>query len=358
MRDMNSDHTGNKTILWLILLAALIICGAGAAGFYAAYSRGSRVVRRTDAAVVSSTAADSSSAATADAADVSTSSLYSVDNFDGSITYQGVRYEPNTGIRTVLFLGIDNSDQSRKGVGIVEGGRSDTMILFVIDNNKKLITPLQISRDTMVNVDIYNNDGEFLSQGLEQITMQYSYGRSPQEACNLTKQKVADLMCRTRINSVVSLTMDGIEPVVDSVGGVTLKLQTDETDLDPSYKKGAVIRLDGAAAKDFVHVRNTEVRGSNNERMSRQTQFMLALSQTTKARGASVIETMEKAAGDSFYQDVDADTADHFADYDTADQILYLPGKNVQGALHDEFYVDDEKMLPLVLKLFYLPAQQ
>ncbi|MCH4191992.1 MAG: LCP family protein [Butyrivibrio sp.] len=340
----------NRRMLLMGLIAAAVICVAGGAGFYAAYSQGPKVVRQADAA-------SSESTEVASAAGAATSSLYSVDNFDGSITYKGVRYEPNTHIKTVLFLGIDNSDQSRKGVGIDEGGRSDTMVLFIVDSSKKLITPLIISRDTMVNVDIYDNDGEFLSQGLEQITMQYSYGQNAQEASNLTKQKVADLLCRTRINSVVSLTMDGIEPVVNAIGNITLQLQTDETALDPSYTKGAVITLDGPAAKDFVHIRDTEIRGSNNERMSRQAQFMLALSQTARSKGISMINTMEKSAGKYLYEDIDADTADCFAKYDAAKEVEYLPGKNVKGTLHDEFYVDEDELFPQVLKLFYLPAQ-
>lgn len=338
------------TYILLGLFAAVIIGTAGGAGFYAAYGQKENAVRRAGQSNQTDDSAQEESGSDA--------SLYTVDNFDGSITYDGIRYEPNTSITTVLFLGIDNSDQSRDGIGITEGGRSDTMILFIIDHGKKSITPLEISRDTMVNVDIYDNDGEFLSQGEEQITMQYSYGRNAQEASNLTKQKVADLLCRTRINSVVSLTMDGIAPVVDAVGGVKLQLQTDETAIDPSYTKGTVIELDGAAAKDFVHIRDTETRGSNNERMSRQTQFMLALSQTARIKGTSIISEMEEAAGDYLYEDIDADTADCFAEYETAAEIMHLPGTDKAGVLHDEFYVNEEELLKQMLQLFYLPAEE
>lgn len=280
-------------------------------------------------------------------------SLYVRDEFDGSITYNGSRYARNTKIDTVLFLGIDSSDQSREGIGISEGGRSDTIVLFVIDNENRTITPLEISRDTIVDVDIYDNDGNFLTRGPAQLTMQYSYGSSPREACNLSKEKISDLLCRTRIDGVISLTMDGIEPMVDSIGGVTLQLLTDETDIDPSYKEGAIVHLDGAAAKDFVHIRNIENRGSNNGRMSRQTQFMLALFNTVKGKGNSVVETMEDAAGDYLYQEIDADTMKAFTEYAYSGNVVLLPGKNVAAQLHDEFYVDENKLTELVLDLFY-----
>ena len=344
-----------KTFLILMIAAVVIVLGAGAYGYKSAIRADEKTVRRSsetqstmDAAASGSSINDSNTVAS------STATTAIIDNFDGTITYNGVKYKPNTSIETVLFLGIDDSDQTRQGAGIDEGGRSDTMILFIIDKDKELITPLEINRDTMVGVDIYNNDGEFLYTGQEQITMQYSYGRSAREACNLTKQKVADLLMRTRINNVVSLTMDGIEPSVDAIGGVTLKLQSDETDLDPMYTEGAVITLNGKEAFDFVHTRDVETRGSNMDRMSRQTQFMLALSQTARQKGTGVINVMEEAAGDYLYEDMSADIADCFAKYAVTDTVYMLPGDNVEGVLHDEFYVDNEELTKLIIQLFYV----
>jgi anionic cell wall polymer biosynthesis LytR-Cps2A-Psr (LCP) family protein len=154
----------------------------------------------------------------------------------------------------------------------------------------------------------------------------------------------------------MSLTIDGIEPIVDSIGGVTLQLTSDETDLDPSYVEGAVIHLDGAAAFDFVHLRDTSVRGSNIERMSRQTQFMMAMFQNIKQQGSSVIDKMEEAAGDNLYKEIDADSIDHLTNYDYAEEILMLPGSNETDKMHDEFYVDDYELTKMLLNLFYIES--
>lgn len=341
-----------KTFYILMAVTVLIVLGAGAYGFKSAEKARNTTVRRHVEA--QNAAVADSSITTQRSAIASTNTTNLIDNFDGTLTYNGVKYKPNTSIETVLFLGIDDSEQTREGTGIDEGGRSDTMILFIIDKDKEIITPLEINRDTMVNVDIYNNDGEFLYSGQEQITMQYAYGRSAKEACNLTKQKVADLLMRTRINNVVSLTMDGIEPSVDAIGGVTLKLQTDETDLDPMYTKGAIITLNGKEAFDFVHTRDIETRGSNIDRMSRQTQFMLALSQTARHQGSDIINVMEDAAGDYLYEDMSADIADCFAKYAVSETVYMLPGESVEGVLHDEFYVDNDELVELIIQLFYV----
>lgn len=335
-------RTKEKLLYGLIAVALMAI--AGFTGVFLAGRKSSDISRITDTA--------SSSEGTIDETNVDTTD-YSIDSFDGSITYQGKKYEPNTRIDTVLFLGIDNSDQSREGIGIDEGGRSDTIVLFALDNENKTITPLEISRDTIVDVDVYDNDGNYLTSGPRQITMQYSYGASTKEACNLSKEKISDLLCRTRIDGVISLTMDGIEPIVDSIGGVTLQLLTDETDLDPSYTEGSIIHLDGKAARDFVHTRDVTTRGSNNGRMSRQTQFMMALFNTVRGKGGSVVDTMEEAAGDYLYEDIDADTMKAFTEYSYSGDVKLLPGENVEGQLHDEFYVDENKLTELVLELFY-----
>ena len=323
-----------------------VICAVGLCGFAVAGRHNVNVVRSDSENTIS----DSSSNGFEDVLGAQR------DRFDGSITYNGERYEVNTAVDKVLFLGIDQSDQKREGIGIQEGGRIDVIILFAIDNEKRIITPLEINRDTMVQVDIYDNGGEFLTRGEEQLTMQYSYGDNPRKACNLTKEKVSDLLGRTRIDSVVSLTMDGIEPIVDSIDGVVVKLETDETDISPAYTKGTVVHLDGASAKAFVHDRDVNVRGSNIDRMNRQTQFMLALFKNINEKGGEILTTMEDAADDYLYEDIDADSMDHFTDYEFAGEVITLPGENVEGVLHDEFYVDEEGVMETVLKLFYKKA--
>jgi LCP family protein required for cell wall assembly len=342
----------NTFINSAFVIGAIVI--AGVSGFILAQRQNANVVRRSqETAIVDDSLPRTQEYQQSSYEDISGGSR---DRFDGSITFKGEKYEVNTAVDKVLFLGIDQSDQTRKGIGIQEGGRSDAIILFAIDNERKAITPLEINRDTMVQVDIYDNSGEFLTRGEEQLTMQYSYGDSPRKASNLTREKVSDLLGRTRIDSVVALTMDGIEPVVDSIGGVVMKLETDETDFSPSYTKGAVINLDGPSAKAFIHDRDVTVRGSNIARMNRQTQFMLALFKNIHEKGGEVLTTMEEAAGDYLYEDIDADSMDHFADYEFDGEVVTLPGENVEGTLHDEFYVDEEGVMEVVLKLFYKKA--
>ncbi len=330
---------------------AIVAIGiAGIGGFVLADRQNINIVRRNPENVV---VEDSSSQADSSSDDLEDSLGAQKNRFDGSITYNGDRYDVNTAVDKVLFLGIDQSDQKKEESGIQDGGTSEVIILFVIDNEKRTITPLEINRDTMVQVDIYDNEGKFLTSGEKQLAMQYSYGASPRKASNLTKEKISDLLSGTRIDSVVALSMDGIEPIVNSIDGVVMKMETDETDISPEYTKGAVIRFDGASAKAFVQERDLNVRESNIDRMDRQTRFMLALFRNIQEKGGEILQTMEDAAGDYLYEDIDADSMDHFTDYEFAEEIMTLPGENVEGILHDEFYIYEEDVMETVLKLFY-----
>jgi len=88
----------------------------------------------------------------------------SVEELGNSTTYNGTKYRINRNITTVLLLGIDNVDYS-SDIEIGGGGRSDAIIMLILDNEEQSIKTLSISRDTMVNVDVYNKSGRYVFSG-------------------------------------------------------------------------------------------------------------------------------------------------------------------------------------------------
>ena len=71
--------------------------------------------------------------------------------------------------------------------------------------------------------------------------------------------------------------MDGIADITNLMGGVTLTVPEDYTDIDPAFKAGETIVLAGEQAEKYVRYRDVNVSGSNTQRMERQAQFMEAL---------------------------------------------------------------------------------
>ena len=189
---------------------------------------------------------------------------------DATVEKDGVVYEPDSGVRAYLFLGVDDEGLDRTSYG--KGGRTDTILLLVRRDEELRI--LEISRDTMTEVDTYDAAGDYLSTGVMQLNMQYSFGDSPRRSAHLTKRAVSNLLKGAEIDGAIALDMSGIAPIVDALGGITVRMEADCSYIDPTYIENAEIHMDGQAAERFIRWRDTSVSGSNDARMSRHTWFI------------------------------------------------------------------------------------
>ncbi len=271
-----------------------------------------------------------------------------------SVEYEGKQYHIKNNISTVLFLGVDYGD-TRLGAGNMgTGPRSDTMILFILDDDAGTIQALMLSRDTMVNVDMYKTNGDYAYSAQMQITMQYTFGDSPRRACYLTKKKVSELLFEKRIDACMSVYLEGLAMIIDRLGGLTITMPDDYTYIDERYTEGATVTLTGAEAERFVRNRDADEFGSNNVRMDRQFKLISELFRELQRKGGlSYMEEVLEEAEEYVESDLDAETLQKFATYTFIDEPLRLPGDDVQGEFHDEFYVDDEALQKLLLDLFY-----
>ena len=262
-----------------------------------------------------------------------------------TIIHNGDSYRPDESVRSYLFLGVDDVGLSYEDYG--RGGRTDTLLLLVKKNDTICI--LEISRDTMTEVDTYDPAGDYLSSGVMQINMQYSYGDSPRRSAWLTKRTVSELLGGININGVAALDMSGIAPIVDTLGGITVRMEKDCSYIDPEYTADAEIHMDGAAAEHFIRWRDTSVSGSNDTRMSRHTWFIRQM--LTQANGESLTALLN-AADPYLHTDMTAEEISALYECELAETIR-LPGETRRGTLHDEFYVDEDALQELLLKLFY-----
>ena len=281
----------------------------------------------------------------------------SEDTLQNTIYYNGAEYHKKEGLSTILFMGVDDTEDTEHTEILADGGRSDTLILFILNENDKSSEMISISRDTITEVDVYNEDGEYVYSGDMQITLQYSFGESRLKSCYLTKKTVSELLYGTQIDGYISLTMDGISKIVDLMGGLTVTMPKDYSYIDKAYTEGAEVKIDGAAAEHFVRYRDIEEFGSNNERMERQAWFMRQVFSALKKApdmGDLLDRLLDKA--DKYVEtDLSGEQIKALASYTLADEPIYLPGSDKEG-VHDEFYVDDDALQQLLIELFYEPA--
>lgn len=275
-------------------------------------------------------------------------------DWGSTITVDGVRWRINHELETVLLLGIDSHEDVVSNEILGTGGRADTILLAVLDNGQKTIQLLEISRDTMLSVDVYDKDRKFLFAGEMQVNMQYAFGDSPARSCQLMRRKISELLYGIPIDSTASVTLDGINAVVDALGGVTVTLEEDWTDIDPAYTVGATVTLDGAQMERFLRYRDYSVLGTNDQRMRRQRWLIQQL--LPKLTAGDSLEQVLSAAEPYLQSDISADTLQKLRTYSQAGSPIKLPGETRKGELHDEYYLDEATLQQLILDLFYVPA--
>nr|MCR4804797.1 LCP family protein [Clostridia bacterium] len=211
---------------------------------------------------------------------------------------------------------------------------------------------LEISRDTMTEVDTYSPNGDYLSTGVMQINMQYSFGDSPRRSAYLTKKTVSRLLRGIDISGAVSLDMSGITPVVNALGGIDVRMEEDCSYIDPEYTEGAEVHLDGADAEYFIRWRDKASVGSNDTRMGRHAWFIRQmLTQSDEAD----FNRLLNAADPYVNTDMTAEEMKALYECEFAETIR-LPGESTRGPIHDEFYVDEDALEEVLIRLFYRPA--
>ena len=271
-----------------------------------------------------------------------------------AIVVDGVEYRLNTNIQTVLFMGIDKAAKSDMGGRAGENGQSDSLNLLIADRETKKAQILQISRDAMVDIDIYSASGEKMISEPGQIALQYAYGDGDQESCRLTAGKVSELLYGVHVDSYLSLTMEGMVKAADAIGGITMTIPADYTWIDPAFEEGKMLTMDGEMVERYVRSRDTDVLDSNVQRMQRQSQFMGALIEKLQAvNGTSDYLSLYQQMEPYMVTDMTADEMKALAEYEIDRNTISVPGEVVLKDGHAQYIVDNAQLQEIILKTFY-----
>lgn len=273
-----------------------------------------------------------------------------------NITYQGQAYEYNRDIKAVVFLGVDKKGDMDYAQFMGDGGQADSIILMALNEKEKTVQLFQISRNTMTNVDVYSEKGEYLTTQKMQIALQYAYGDGEKKSAWLMKNAVSNLIYGVPISSSIAMSIDGISTVNDLMGGVEITVPKDYTYVDPVFEQGKTLTLTGEQAEKYVRYRDITVTGSNSDRMERQTQFVMALMSQLKQASQKDTELYAKlmtGTNPYFTTDMSADEIMALSTYEMDGEIQTIPGEERAGAEHDEFYTNEDELQNMVVKTFY-----
>lgn len=276
----------------------------------------------------------------------------------GQITYEGKQYSYNDNLTNILFLGIDNSAGIQDDNMPSDAGQADCIMLLTLDKEKKEARILQIPRDTMTEIDVYNVAGNKFSTVDAQIATQYAYCIGGESSCWATEKTVSELLYDLPIDAYLAMDYTSIARVNDAIGGVEITIPQDYTMIDPAFVEGATLKLTGEQAHDYVRYRDRNADFSNNDRMQRQVQYVPALIDTIKKNMVAeedYYNVLYPLVEKYMVTDLSEDHFKELVDYElVTSDIQFLPGEGKKGEIYEEFYVDEEKLQKMLIETFYI----
>ncbi len=274
------------------------------------------------------------------------------------IVYEGHTYSYNSNLTNLLFLGIDNEGMLTEDNIPGETGQSDCIMILTLDKEKKEARILQIPRDTMTEVDLYDTGGNYSTTVTEQIATQYAYSIGGKSSCWATKKTVSELLYDLPIDGYLAMDYTSISRVNDAVGGVTLTIPEDYTMIDPEFEKGATLKLSGEQAHKYVRWRDTNASFSNEDRMQRQIQYIPAMIDAIRKKidlDDNSYESLYSLVEKYMVTDLSEDQVRYLMEYElNVENVQFLPGEGKKGEKYEEFYVDEKKLKKMLIETFYI----
>lgn len=277
-----------------------------------------------------------------------------------TITRNGIEYYPRQDVTVMLVLGIDQSGPVESSNYYRNSGSADSVMLLVFDETNEECTVLYLNRDMMLDMDVIGVRGEYAGTTYGQLALAHTYGTGLEDSSENVKNTLMNFMHGLTIDYYVAMNMDAIPILNDAVGGVTVTVVDDFSLVDPTITLGE-ITLKGEQVINFVRTRKDVGDQKNVTRMERQkeyvNEFLVALREKEHEDVNFIIKVYDEVAP-YLVSDCSVNTLsgmlERYVDFEIK-EVVTPEGENTIGDGHYEFYVDEEKLDELIVRLFYAP---
>ena len=279
-----------------------------------------------------------------------------------TVRYGGKTYRLNEDIMTVTFIGYKESEGAEDGSFM-----ADAIYIAAIDDYTGKTTILGVSRDTMLDVDVYSAEGEFIDTETKQLSYAFSYNNDTVKGGENLNLSLTRLFFGLPFENYFALDLEALEELNDAIGGVTLtsKLTFNSSYYGRTVEEGEEITLHGRDAVKYVQSREYDDLEGNNARMDRQQQYIKAfLSSIIPAakKDISTVTTLFGVVSEHSDSTLDLPKVTYLATaalskMRSASQIEYvsLTGK-IKAGEPAEMYLDNKDVLDTMLRVFYTPV--
>ncbi|MBM7643980.1 LCP family protein required for cell wall assembly [Scopulibacillus daqui] len=278
--------------------------------------------------------------------------LTAIGNPDGN-------YKQKSGVFNILLIGSD----ARKGDSV---GHTDSMILVHADLNNHKYNVMSIPRDTRVYVP---GEGYTKLTSVQYIS-QIKHG--PKQGIIDTVKAVSNLT-GVPINYYAETNYQGLQNMVDAIGGIEMNVPFNVTFTHPWYKEdknmtitAGTHQLNGKMATEIVHERDS-VPGTDFGRQKMQAQALIAIAKKVMepaniTKLPALADSMSKflvatnmttedmvSIGLGVKNDFHPDKQIHYFQAKGTGQVMY---DDVLKANNDEFILDPHQLNDIVQKYF------
>ncbi len=280
------------------------------------------------------------------------------DDSGKTVEYKGKKYVYNEDIITVAFLGVDDKRgnvmySSEYGVA----GQADTIMVLAYDTKKNEVSVIAIPRDSVIDVDIYSANGNFVKTEKMQICLSFAYGDGGSSSCENVIKSIERVLLGIPIDSYFSLRVKGIDALNDAVGGIELT----SIETIRQFVKGEKVKLVGSQARSYVTARDTSKTDSDSLRRERQIQYIKAFASKTMTlakKNIGIVTTLYNTAKAYSVTDITLSSAVYIAGELVSDsakigKVTSLKGDYVETDSYPQFILDEESVYETILDVFY-----
>ena len=288
--------------------------------------------------------------------------LMHTDQHGRMISYKGKDYVLNENIVCITFIGVDNGTDEDENLRM-----SDAIYLVTIDVTSGKVRIVGISRDTMADVDLYSSQGKYIDTEHIQLSYAYSYHNDEVTGGQNTNAALSHLFFGYPFKNYFAINLDALDTINNSIGGVTLTSQmTFVSPLDGrTVNQGEIITLRGKEAEYYIRYRDTEQLDSNNDRMQRQKQYILAFFDSiipAVKKDFSRIETLYRSTAVNSDSNLTLSDLVYLASIvvpklNSGQEVEYvaLQGDITWGE-HAEMNITYDDAIQMMLDTFYMPV--
>ncbi len=269
-------------------------------------------------------------------------------------------YFPRQDITTLLLIGVDEDGPVQEKDPNVSSGYADVVALLIFDEANKKVNTIALNRDSMVEMTMLDENGRRSGTFFGQLAFSHSFGNGLEESCENTVWTVSDLLNGAQIDYYVALNMGAIEILNDGVGGVTVNVTDDFSEVGSDIPMGEYTLM-GDEAETFVRSRMGLGDSLNVSRMERQREYVKGFFEAFKAKSEEdslfavrLYDSVDEYIVTDCSTETLANLAEKYEDYEFG-EIVSPKGENVRGERFYEFYIDEESLGDIVLEYLYAP---